>query len=83
MFTAASAGMRLGLKANVIWPRLWRYPSDCGGDPCSCSSVEESFCSGALEMVVDRDFPCDRHDTAEVEYCILPQALIQAPDEIG
>eukprot|EP00965_Chrysotila_dentata_P002476 80360-Pleurochrysis_carterae.AAC.1 len=83
MFTAASAGMRVGLRPNVIWPRLWRYPSDCGNNPCTCSSAGESFCTDASEMLVDRDFPCDRQDTTELEYCIPPQALIQAPEEIG
>ena len=91
IFTDAAPGMRVGVKAGVIWPQLWSkgsatWPSECGDNPCGCvgDGVDEEalLCSAAQELSIDADFPCDLRGTTEREPCALPQALIQAPSEI-
>ena len=83
LFTDAGPGMRVGVKRGTVQPALWQPPAACEADPCTCDGVE-SLCNDALQLSVDRFFPCDRLDTPDVqELCIAPQALIQAPTQIG
>ena len=80
MHTAASAGMRIGLRPNVLWPKVWAYPGTCeqvAGGP-------RSMCATASELTVNADFPCDRRDTpATTEACLTPAALATAPAQIS
>ena len=71
--TNASAGMRVGLRPNVLWPR---------GYMGSCGNVD-SMCTVAEQMDVDAYFPCDRRDTTAREACVTPEALVQASRRIS
>jgi len=73
MGTAASPGMRVGIRPNVLWPQ---------GLAGNCS-VSESMCAAAQSVYVDTDFPCDVATTNERELCMAPTALVQAPAVIS
>ena len=83
MLTDAAPGMTVGIKPGIIWPKLWTYPAACGANPCGCALIpeEDDMCAPALSLAVDKDDPCDRRDTEEIERCIQAVALIQALDE--
>eukprot|EP00966_Prymnesium_polylepis_P218365 5054227-Prymnesium_polylepis.1 len=75
MYTNAGPSMAITVRANVLWPRAWAYPGTCSG--------LENYCATAIAVTVDRDFPCDRRDTVEVEPCLVPTAVIQGPSELS
>ena len=76
----ATGGMTIGLRPRVLWPKLWVYPGSC--------DLADSMCAtggGAVgsSIAVDPDFPCDTSQTAAArELCVVPSALIQAPNQI-
>ena len=45
--------------------------------------VPETMCAGAISITVDANYPCDTRDTAAVEACMQPQAIILAPTKIS
>jgi hypothetical protein len=73
LYTNASAGMRVGVRANVLWPRS--YTGSC--------NEPDSKCTPAQALDVDAFFPCDRRDTTARDACVTPTALVQAPNEIS
>ena len=70
-----SPGMTIGVQPNVLWPASWAYPGTC--------DVPETMCAGAISITVDANYPCDTRDTAAVEACMQPQAIILAPTKIS
>ena len=79
MESLATSGMAVGVRPNVLWPKAWPYPGSCYvvGSMCVVSGGAGS------NIAVDKDFPCDTKQTpATREQCIVPTALIQAPNEI-
>ena len=71
--TAAGAGMTITTRSNTLWPLGYR--GGCGG--------EGSMCAVSDTISVDAYFPCDTQATPDdLESCITPTALIQAPTEI-
>ena len=79
MFTNAGPGMEIVVKPNVLWPLTWSYPGSCHG--------VDSMCAGAdgetVSMSVDEFFLCDRKFTDELETCVQPVSLIQAPEKLS
>ena len=75
LYTSAAPGMTVTLNPNVVWPKAWAYPGTC--------AVPKSMCAGALSSIVSSNYPCDKRDTDEIEACVKPVALIQAPVKIS
>ena len=73
--TGANGGMRVNVRPNVLWPLGYDLP-------CDDVSAGISMCTQAVHLDVNADFPCDRRDTAEIEECVTPSAVLQAPTEI-
>ena len=71
--TAASRGMSVGIRSNVLWP--------ASVSKANCNQAA-SKCATAQSLSVNADFPCDTAATSEVELCVVPTALIQAPAQI-
>ena len=70
--SSAGAGMAVTTRGDVLWPLGYAAP---------CVSVG-SMCASSQTYVVDAYFPCDTRETDDIEACITPTALIQAPTEI-
>ena len=76
MFTHASSGMRVGLKADTFWPKLYK-------GPCQPADEEDSLCNEGTSMLVDSFSPCNTRATEVEELCSPPVAVLQAPEQIG
>ena len=76
--TAAAPGVRVGIKPGVLWPRVWAHPGTCHGARSKCTSADT-----IAAIHVDGDFPCDVRETEQRELCVVPTALIQAPEKIS
>ena len=70
--SAAGAGMAVTTRSDVLWPL--GYTAPCG--------AADSMCAPSQSYIVDAYFPCDTRETDNIEACITPTALIQAPTEI-
>lgn len=75
LYTAAAPGMTVGIRAGVLWPAAWPYSGSC--------EVDDSMCAAAQSTTVDSNYPCDLRDTPDIESCVQPVALIQAPVSIS
>ena len=75
MLTAATGGMPVTLRSNVLWPKSWGYPGSCSG--------ASSMCANSQSLTVDEFFPCDRLETVEVEACVVPVAVVQGPIQLS
>jgi len=83
--SGASAGMRVGLLPDVLWPKQWEYPSACGSSPCGCGLISsgEAYCNAAHALEVDTFKPCDLRATGELEECVRPTAVVRSPSQLS
>ena len=72
--TAASGGMIITLRPDVLWPQ---------GYQGSCDDSSDSKCAPVQSLQVNELFPCDVAATPVRELCIQPVASIQAPSVIS
>lgn len=79
MHTLAAAGMRVGIRSNVLWPKAWDAPTAPASRSCSLPS---SKCASG-STTVGLDFPCDSPHTSEIELCARPTAIIMASRSIS
>ena len=78
VFTRAAGGMTVGIRPGVLWPKAWSHPGECSGVGSMCLLAD----SPGSSMMVDAYLPCDQRATVVRELCVMPAALIQAPNEI-
>ena len=78
IYTAAAGGMTVGVRPGTLWPRAWDHPGTCDGVGSMCLLAD----TPGRAMTVDTQLPCDQRATLRLELCVVPTALIQAPNEI-
>jgi len=74
--TAAAPGMNVTIKPYTLWPSTHTLASALAARPYSLTLSSQS-------VVVSADFPCDDTTTMDVEACIQPSVIINAPVEIS